>query len=47
MILLVDTTKERIGRNSLDRLEFHKCKIDYEYIDASELNISHCLGCNY
>lgn len=32
MILLIDTTKERIGRVSLDKLEESpKCKSNYEY----------------
>ena len=48
MILLIDTTKEKLGKNSLGKLEDTiKVKSNYEYIDASELDISHCLGCNY
>lgn len=48
MILLIDTTKEKLGKTSLGRLEDTvKFKSNYEYIDASELDISHCLGCNY
>lgn len=48
MILLIDTTKERLGETSLDKLEENpKYKSNYEYIDASELIISHCLGCNF
>ena len=48
MILLIDTTKEKLGKTSLGRLEDTvKFKSNYEYIDASELDISHCLGCNF
>ena len=48
MILLIDTTKEKLGKTSLGRLEDTvKFKSNYEYIDASELDISNCLGCNF
>lgn len=48
MILLIDTTKEKLGKTSLGRLEDTiKFKSNYEYIDVSELDISHCLGCNF
>ena len=48
MIILIDTTKDGQGKTVLDNVEAtKKSKTDYEYIDASGLNISHCLGCNY
>lgn len=45
MILLIDTTEERNGKKISSELE--KGNKEYEYIDASNINISHCLGCNY
>lgn len=44
-ILLLDTTKEQIGKVIYEEIKY-KIKNDGEYIDAGELNISHCVGCN-
>ena len=45
MILIVDTTAEHLGNNIKSELE--DTDIKFKFIDANELNISHCLGCNH
>ena len=40
MILLIDTTKDSLGKQI-------KPKVPYEYVDATSMKISHCLGCNF
>lgn len=47
MILLIDTTKANVGKNVAGAFEQMKADKNYEYIDTSNLNISHCVGCNY
>lgn len=47
MILLIDTTKEGLGERVLKRLDSENENSSIVYVDASRLNISHCLGCNY
>lgn len=48
MILLLDTTKEHLGEQAAGELERSGRKPDeFELIDTTGLNISHCLGCNY
>lgn len=48
MILIIDTTKDGNGKSIKNKLEENpKNKSNTEYIDASGLNISHCLGCNF
>lgn len=46
MILLIDTTEEKLGRKTAE-LMTEKGILDFELIDAGEMNISHCVGCNY
>ena len=47
MILLIDTTGERNGKKIASDLEISSPEKTYEYIDALDINISHCLGCNF
>ena len=47
MILLIDTTNESIGMKIASELENSSGGKSYEYIDASNMNISHCIGCNF
>jgi len=48
MILLIDTTEEKIGAAVYEELKMKKSNIDnYDYVNATDMNISHCLGCNY
>lgn len=47
MILLIDTTEKKNGKQIASALKNQFSQTEYEYIDAGELNISHCLGCNY
>ena len=44
MILLIDTTNESIGMKIASELENSSGGKSYEYIDASNMNISHCIG---
>lgn len=45
MILIVDTTVEHLGNNF--KAELKDTNLDFKFIDANDLNISHCLGCNH
>lgn len=47
MILLIDTMKDGKGKSIKDVLSAKGCTSELEYVDASDMNISHCLGCNY
>lgn len=48
MILLIDTTEEKIGASVYEELKTKKSNIDnYDYVNATDMNISHCLGCNF
>lgn len=47
MVLLIDTTNERIGQRIASELENSNRGKTYEYVDASDMNITHCLGCNF
>ena len=47
MILLIDTTNEGIGKKIASELANSSRGKSYEYIDASNMNISHCVGCNF
>jgi len=48
MILLIDTTEEKLGATVYENLKTKKSNIDnYDYVNATDMNISHCLGCNY
>lgn len=46
MILLIDTTKNHIGKDVLEHIENYD-KTKYELIDTTSMNISNCIGCNY
>lgn len=46
MVLMIDTTESHIGNAVLREIE--KCNLqNYELIDTTDMNISHCIGCNY
>lgn len=45
MILIIDTTAEHLGNNI--KAELKDTNLDFKFIDANDLNISHCLGCNH
>ena len=47
MILLIDTTNEGNGKKIASELDNGSPDKSYEYIDAANMNISHCLGCNF
>ena len=47
MILLIDTTKNHNGRDILRELSGAAHDENYELIDTTDKNISHCIGCNY
>lgn len=47
MILLIDTTNEGSGKKIASELDGFSPDKSYEYVDASNMNISHCLGCNF
>ena len=46
MILLVDTTGLHKGKEILKELKKVDKNQSYELVDTSEMNISHCVGCN-
>lgn len=46
MILLVDTTELHNGKEILKELQKEDKNQIYELVDTSEMNISHCVGCN-
>lgn len=45
MILIIDTTVEHLGNSLKEELTLKN--LDFKMIDAYDLNISHCLGCNH
>jgi len=48
MVLLIDTTEKKIGAAVYENLKMKKSNIDnYDYVNATDMIISHCLGCNY
>ena len=47
MILLIDTTRAHNGREILRELNVTGHNENYELIDTTDKNISHCIGCNY
>ena len=47
MILLIDTTLQKRGNEVLREIRKADSNEHYELIDAAEMNISHCIGCNY
>lgn len=48
MILLIDTTKEHLGKQMAEELlRRGKNQTQFELIDTMGLHISHCTGCNY
>ncbi len=46
MILLIDTTEHQIGKEVAAELD-KDSKKDYKLIDTTDMQISHCIGCNY
>lgn len=46
MVLLIDTTESHIGNAVLQEIEKSNLQ-NYELIDTTDMNISHCIGCNY
>lgn len=47
MIIFIDTTNERIGSRIAAEFAEKAPGRAYEYIYAGDMNISHCLGCNF
>lgn len=47
MILLIDTTKEHLGKQMAELLQRGKNQTEFELIDTTGMHISHCMGCNY
>lgn len=48
MILLIDTTKEHLGKQmTKELLCCGKNQTQFELIDTTGMHISHCIGCNY
>ena len=48
MILMIDTTREHIGKQMTEELlQSGKNPAGFELIDTAGMNISHCIGCNY
>lgn len=47
MILLIDTTNDGQGKQIVAELNSSGQAKSYEYIDAANMNISHCMGCNF
>lgn len=48
MVLLIDTTEEKLGESVIEEIKNIKTDFSgYELVDASDMNISHCIGCNY
>lgn len=47
MILLIDTTKDGLGKQIVAELNSSGKAKSYDYIDAADMNISHCVGCNF
>lgn len=47
MILIIDTMSDGKGKQVETALRKEGRQGDFEYIDATGMNISHCLGCNY
>lgn len=45
MILLIDTTKNHNGRDILRKLSEAVHDENYELIDTTDKDISHCIGC--
>ena len=48
MILMIDTTEKHIGKRMEEEL-LHSdgTSAEFELIDTTGMNISHCVGCNY
>lgn len=48
MVLLIDTTENKVGRRVAEALTVNgHGPADYELLDTNGMNISHCIGCNY
>ena len=48
MILMIDTTREHIGNQMAEELLHNgQNPAEFELIDTTGMNISHCIGCNY
>lgn len=48
MVLLIDTTADHVGVHVVNELHARGAAEDnFELVDTTDLNISHCLGCNY
>lgn len=48
MILMIDTTREHIGKQMTEELlQSGGNPARFELIDTAGMNISHCIGCNY
>lgn len=46
-VLLIDTTPLHKGEEILQQLKKAESNKNYERIDTTNMNISHCIGCNY
>lgn len=48
MILMIDTTIKHVGKQIAEELLYKgRNPAEFEWIDTTEMNISHCIGCNY
>lgn len=47
MRLLIDTTCSHAGKEIMQELKKEGGNQRYERIDTTDMNISHCIGCNY
>lgn len=48
MILMIDTTREHIGKQISEELLYSGGNpTEFELIDATGMHISHCVGCNF
>lgn len=47
MNLLIDTTTNAVGKKIADEIDKEGLEKEYDYVDTSAMNISHCLGCNF
>lgn len=46
MVLIVDATQFHMGKKILENIKGEQVK-EYKWLDASEMKISPCVGCNY
>lgn len=47
MVLFIDTSANQQGKTIVERASHKNSGKDYEYIATADMNIAHCVGCNF